>query len=181
MKLLKIFTLMIVGFCALASCSDNDGDGDAERQPSPAERLAGTYKGVNNVVVAGQTYVADIEYKILANADSTISVVVPEYSLQNTIMGNLTLGAYTISNIPYNASQKTFSKVYGSDGLSQQFKAVKVVNGVEQTTMDAVYSFDASSSVTVQRSGSIGLTVGNSFKLGKMPFDIVANFISAVQ
>lgn len=179
MKLLKVFTLMIVALCALASCGDNDDD--AVRQPSPAERVAGTYKGVNSVVVAGQTYTADIEYKILANADSTISVVVPEYSLQGTVMGNLTLGAYTISHIPYDASKNTFSKVYGADGLSQQFKAVRVVDGVEQTTMDAVYSFDASSSIDVRRSGSAELKVGNSFKLGKMPFDIVANFISAVQ
>lgn len=180
MKLLKIFTLMIVSLCALASCGDDD-DAPAVRQPSPAERMAGTYTGTNSVVVAGQTYEADIEYKIVANADSTISVAVPAYTLENTMMGNLALGAYTISNIPYNVSAGTFSKVYGADGLSQQFKAVRVVNGVEQTTMDDFYSFDPSSTITIQRSGSAGLGVANSFKLGKMPFDIVANFVSSAQ
>lgn len=182
MKTLKILALMFAGLCMMSSCSDDDKE---EKTASEAEKIAGAYNGTNEVVVAAspsskETYTADIEYKITANKNNTINVVVPTYSLDNTVMGNLTLGTHVISNIPYDAASGSFTKVYGTDGLTMQFKAVRVNNGVEIPVFDKAYSFTDNSTITVKKTNE-GLKVANSFQLGSMPFPIVANFTSSIK
>lgn len=149
-------------------------------EASMADVVAGTYSGTNTVVVGGAyTYTANMAYTIKANPDSTITIEVPEYKLNNTIMGNLTLGAYTISNIAYDKKTETFHHVYGEDGLAQHFKAVNVdENGKEinPPTMDQLYSFAPNSQIILEPVPGGGIKVENSFQLGKMPFPIVATF-----
>lgn len=146
---------------------------------SMADVVAGTYSGKNTVVVGGTyTYTTDIAYTIKANPDSTINIEVPEYKLNNTIMGNLTLGAYTISNVKYDEETETFHHVYGEDGLTQYFKA-EDKDG--RPTMDQLYSFAPTSSIVLEPVPGGGMKITNSFQLGRMPFPIVATFERSAQ
>ncbi len=176
MKTLKVLALMIMGLCSMASCGDSDND---ENNPTQAEAIAATYAGTNEVTVStpasNETYSANIEYKITANTNNTINVIVPEYSLPNTMMGNLTLGSYIISNIPYDASSDSFTKTYGTDGLTMHFKAARQNNGVEVPVFDNIYTFTDNSTISVKKTSG-GLSVTNTFQLGNMPFPIVTNF-----
>lgn len=144
-------------------------------KPSMADVAAGDYEGMNQVTVGGSyTYKADnIIYSITANEDSTINIAVPQYSLANTIMGDLTLGAYIIKDVAYDEANDCFYREYGKDGLSQELTAKQ--NGV--VTMQGNYTFTEGSCITVRRT-LYGLQVDNSFQLGKMPFPIVTKFES---
>ena len=145
--------------------------------PSPAVLISGNYNGTNTVVVGGTyPYDAQINYTITTNSDSTINIVVPEYQLEGTVMGDLTLGAYTISNIAYDEEKNAFYRQYGSDGLSQHLTVVK--DGV--TSMDQDYNFAEESFVLIESTES-GIKVVNSFNLGRMPFPIVASFEGSKQ
>ena len=146
---------------------------------SMADVVAGTYSGKNTVVVGGTyTYTTDMDYTIKANPDSTINIEVPEYKLSNTIMGNLTLGAYTISNVKYDEETETFHHVYGGDSLTQYFKA-EDENG--RPTMNQLYSFAPTSNIVLEPVPGGGMKITNSFQLGKMPFPIVATFERSAQ
>ena len=134
-----------------------------------AYTTAGNYDGTNNVVVGGQyAYSTDITYKITANDDQTINIVVPEYQLKGTMMGDLTLGSYTISNIAYDEEKGAFYRNYRNDGL-----IMHMTNG---STMDGDYSFENNDAIIEIKPTDTGIQVVNSFQPGKMPFSIVATF-----
>ena len=124
--------------------------------PAPeACQLGGSYTGVNSVKV-GDTYgpyTADITCKITPNPDGTLNVEIPEHLLNETAIGNLTLGKVTIKNLYYDEANKRFYKEYGKldKDLTMHFKA-------EGT----------------------GVQVINRYQLGKMPFLIVATFQGAI-
>ncbi|MDE6715270.1 MAG: calycin-like domain-containing protein, partial [Muribaculaceae bacterium] len=144
--------------------------------PSEALSYAGSYKGINSVVVGGSfTYAAKIEYKITANSDGTINIDVPQYSLAGTIMGNLELGKYTISNIAYDRDKEAFYRAYGNDGIKQHMVAETDGN----RTMDGDYELKGNSNILIKKKGDI-ITIVNSFTLGAMPFPIVATFTNSV-
>lgn len=134
--------------------------------------VATTYEGVNTVVVGGmQTYTARIKYVVVENADGTMDLHVPEYRLEGTVMGDLTLGDYVVRDIARDEAKNAYVRQYGKDKLSMRFKAEK--EGA--ATMDNVYDFKESSTVTVRNTDK-GVAVVNSFTLGAMPFPIVATF-----
>lgn len=140
-----------------------------------AYAYAGKHTGVNSVTVGGNfTYTADITYDIEAAADGTLTLKVPEYRLADTVMGDLTLGAYTITGIAWDSDKKAFYRVYGADGLKEYFKAEK--DGT--VTMDKEYEFKDTSCVLIEK-GADGIIITNSFSLGSMPFPIVAKFETA--
>ena len=88
-------------------------------------------------------------------------------------MGDLTLGTYTIKNIPYDESQKAFVKAYKDDNIKFHFTCVS--NGV--TTMDKEYTFDKDvCKVVVSQDAGGRLTVSNAFQMGAMPFVIYGTF-----
>lgn len=144
--------------------------------PSEALSYSGSYKGINSVVVGGSfTYTADIEYKIIANADGTINIDVPQYSLANTVMGNLDLGKYTISNIAFDSEKNAFYREYGNDGIKQHLTAEK--DGTK--TMDDDYELKGKSNILIEKKGNV-ITIVNDFTLGAMPFSIVATFTNSI-
>ena len=151
-------------------------------EESMASEYAGSYKGGNSVVVGGMfTYSADgVTYVITANGDGTVNLQVPEYKLTGTVMGDLTLGAYTISNIPFDETNNGFYRDYasadGTDGLKMHFTAVQ--NG--NTTMNSDYEFKNPSNVLIEKTAD-GLKITNSFIMGSMPFPIVATFTQSVE
>jgi hypothetical protein len=143
-----------------------------QEETDPTEMFTGEFSGVNTVVVGGMfTYKADITYDIRKAENGTLTVNIPEYSLAGTVMGDLTLGAYSIEGLEYDEETDSFSRDYSNDGLSMHFTAVQ--NGT--TNMDKDYAFNPGSQITVEKAEA-GIKVTNRFKMGAMPFEIVATF-----
>lgn len=106
-----------------------------------------------------------------------VDVEVPTYTLDNTVMGNLTLGTYTVKGLTYDEEKGGFYRDYKEDGLSFHFTAEQ--NG--NKTMDGNYEFNAQkdNNILVKYNGSKITDIVNTFQMGAMPFSIVTSFNSA--
>ena len=51
-----------------------------------------------------------------------VDVEVPTYTLDNTLMGNLTLGTYTVKGLTYDEEKGGFYRDYKNDGLNFHFR-----------------------------------------------------------
>lgn len=142
-------------------------------------------KAVSNpitVTVGGQfTYNNDnVTYELRRYKDGKtdkLDVTVPSYTLANTIMGNLTLGSYTVKGLVYDEAQGGYYRDYKNDGLKFHFTAVQ--GG--KTTMDKDYDFatDKDNNILVKYEGSNVRSIVNTFQVGTMPFGIVSVFSGA--
>lgn len=142
-------------------------------------------KAVSNpitVTVGGQfTYNNDnVTYELRRYKDGgtdKLDVTVPSYTLANTVMGDLTLGTYTVKGLVYDEAQGGYYRDYKNDGLSFHFKAVK--NGA--TAMDKDYEFakEKPNNILVKYEGSNVSSIVNTFQMGAMPFGIVSVFSGA--
>lgn len=105
-----------------------------------------------------------------------VDVEVPTYTLDNTLMGNLTLGTYTVKGLTYDEEKGGFYRDYKNDGLSFHFIAEQ--NG--NKTMDGDYEFNAQkdNNILVKYNGSKITDIVNTFQMGAMPFGIVSSFNS---
>ena len=143
-------------------------------EASAASKVAGNYIGTTALKVGdsfGPFTSATVGYKITANEDGTINVTASEENYTGvTMMGNLTLGTYTVKNLAYDKESNSFVRDYSNDGLKVHFKAV---GGMP---IDNEYSFKATSKmvVTVDESGT--LTIKNNYSLARMPFPISATY-----
>ena len=136
---------------------------------------AGQHKGGVTVMVGGQfgPYTqTDITYGIEDNGDGTINVVIPGFQLSGTVMGDLTLGAYTVSNVAYDAERGAYYRDYSADGLTFHLTAVN--NGA--TTMDNDYDFTRLGTIEVKATEAGGVSVVNTFQPGAMPFPVESVF-----
>lgn len=142
-------------------------------------------KAVSNpitVTVGGQfTYNNDnVTYELRRYKDGEtdkLDVTVPSYTLANTIMGNLTLGSYTVKGLVYDEAQGGYYRDYKNDGLKFHFTAVQ--GG--KTTMDKDYDFatDKDNNILVKYEGNDVSSIVNTFQVGNMPFGIVSVFSGA--
>jgi len=107
-----------------------------------------------------------------------LDVEVPQYQLDGTVMGDLTLGSYTIKGLTYNEEKGGFYRDYKDDGLMFHFVAKQ--NGT--TTMDNDYSFNSAkdNNILVKYSGNNIESIVNTFQMGAMPFGIVTTFNNIV-
>ena len=103
-----------------------------------------------------------------------VDVEIPTYTLANTVMGNLTLGTYTVKGLIYDEAKGGFYRDYRNDGLSFHFTAE---NGGKKT-MDGNYSFNDAkdNNILVKYNGSQVADIVNTFQMGSMPFAIVSKF-----
>ena len=67
-----------------------------------------------------------------------VDVEISTYTLDNTVMGNLTLGTYTVKGLTYDEEKGGFFRDYKDDGLTFHFSAE--TGG--KKTMDGDYSFN---------------------------------------
>ena len=106
-----------------------------------------------------------------------VDVEVPTYTLDNTLMGNLTLGTYTVKGLVYDEEKGGFYRDYKNDGLSFHFIAEKDGN----KTMDGDFEFNTAkdNNILVKYDGSKITDIVNTFQMGAMPFGIVSSFNSA--
>lgn len=142
-------------------------------------------KAVSNpitVTVGGQfTYNNDnVTYELRRYKDGEtdkLDVTVPSYTLANTVMGNLTLGSYTVKGLVYDEAQGSYYRDYKNDGLKFHFTAVQ--GG--KTTMDKDYEFAAEkpNNILVKYEGNDVSSIVNTFQVGTMPFGIVSVFSGA--
>lgn len=138
----------------------------------PASLFAGAYTGTQSVTVGGMyTYTTTVTYTLTAEADGSLTVDIPEYSLSNTMMGDLTLGKLTIKELTYDEATGAFSRNYAADGLTQHFLAVNGGN----TVFDKDYTLGGESTITITLTEG-GIHVENPFKLGAMPLSLTATF-----
>ena len=138
-------------------------------------KIGGTWTGTNNVNVGGTyDYSANaVNQTVTVNADGTVNLTLSSYSLSGTVMGDLTLGQYTISNIPFNQQKNGYYKEYADGQLKIHFKAVK--NG--ETTYDSDFLFtnqEGLPTAILIKPSETGVTIKNNFCLGRMPFPITA-------
>lgn len=105
-----------------------------------------------------------------------VDVEVPTYTLDNTLMGNLTLGTYTVKGLVYDEEKGGFYRDYKNDGLSFHFTAEQNGNKI----MDGDYEFNAEkdNNILVKYNGSKITDIVNTFQMGAMPFGIVSSFNS---
>lgn len=103
-----------------------------------------------------------------------LDVKISTYTLENTVMGNLTLGTYTVKGLTYDESKGGFYRDYKDDGLKFHFTAE---NGGNKT-MDGDYSFNNTkdNNILVKYSGNNITDIVNTFQMGAMPFAIVSKF-----
>lgn len=106
-----------------------------------------------------------------------VDVEVPTYTLDNTVMGNLTLGTYTVKGLTYDEEKGGFYRDYKNDGLSFHFIAEKDGN----KTMNGDFEFNSAkdNNILVKYNGSKITDIVNTFQMGAMPFGIVSSFNSA--
>ena len=106
-----------------------------------------------------------------------VDVEVPTYTLDNTLMGNLTLGTYTVKGLVYDEEKGGFYRDYKNDGLNFHFTAEQ--NG--NKTMDGDFEFNSAkdNNILVKYDGSKITDIVNTFQMGAMPFGIVSSFNSA--
>lgn len=106
-----------------------------------------------------------------------VDVEIPTYKLDNTLMGNLTLGTYTVKGLTYDEEKGGFYRDYKNDGLNFHFTAEQ--NG--NKTMDGDFEFNSAkdNNILVKYDGSKITDIVNTFQMGAMPFGIVSSFNSA--
>lgn len=137
------------------------------------ETIAGIYSGITTVVVGG-TFSYDsgtTDYDITEEADGTLTVKVPSFVLTGTVMGDLTLGEYTLSGLKLNEATGAYELTYGGNGQTVHFKAEQ--NGT--TTMENDYEFKEGCKATVEQTET-GITLKNDFQIGNMPFPLALTF-----
>lgn len=173
MKNLKRILCCFAAAAALLSFSSCSDDNENPETPSITDNYVGTFVGTISLTVADQfTYDTDIAVTLTASDDETISVTLPSYSLSGTMMGDLTLGTVTITDLKYNEDKGGFYRSYGGEGLTQHFKAEQ--NGIVVNDKDFPLNDPSSILVTLGDNGKI--IIENPFKLGAMPLSLTSRF-----
>lgn len=163
----KFFTLIFATMLASSMSAQMHGAVNNEEVSSP---IAVSIGGMMNYENAGVTYQVR---KYMDGEMQKMDVTVPTYTLDNTVMGNMTLGTYTIKGLTYDEAKGGFYRDYKNDGLK-----FHVVCKGGSMNMDNDYSFNAEkdNNILVKYEGSKVSDIINRFQMGSMPFYISTNF-----
>lgn len=144
-------------------------------EASAASKVAGNYIGTTALEVVGMpgSYTSPtVEYKVTANEDGSINVTASEEKYTGvTMVGNLTIGTYTVKNLAYDKETNSFSRDYSSDDLKVYLKSE---GGM--MSLDKNYAFESPSKIIVKLDKNGTLIITNSYKLAHMPFPISATY-----
>lgn len=112
--------------------------------------------------------------KYIDGDQQKLDVQIASFTLDNTVMGNLCLGSYTIKGLTYDEVAGGFYRDYKDDGLSMHFTAEK--DGT--TIMNADYDFNPAkdNNILVKYDGNNISDIINTFQVGAMPFSISTAF-----
>lgn len=135
------------------------------------------YIGGISVTVGGSygPYVNEsVCHTITHETDGSLTLTIHQFTLTETVIGDLTLGQYTVSQLTYDDERGGYYRDYTNDGLTMHFSSVS--GGV--TTMDNDYGFDQrGGNVLVKLADDGTATIVNTFQPGVMPFLIVSTFV----
>ena len=144
-------------------------------EASAASKVAGNYTGTTSLKVGGVLgpfTSATVGYKVTANEDGSINVTASEEKYTGvTMVGNLTLGTYTVKNLAYDKATNSFSRDYSEDGIKVFFKSDNIGKKEGED-----YAFGKTSKMTVTLAEDGTLTITNNYKVGRMPFPISATY-----
>ena len=144
-------------------------------EASAASKVAGNYTGTTSLKIGempGSYTSPTVGYKVTANEDGSINVTTSEEKYTGVPMvGNLTIGTYTVKNLAYDKATNSFSRDYSEDGIKVHFKT----NGGSMKK-DEDYAFGKTSKMTVTLAEDGTLTITNNYKIGAMPFPISATY-----
>ncbi len=135
-----------------------------------------TYSGKLELSVGGMwnyTTEDDVNYSITRyteNEIEKIDIVVPEYTLKNTQIGDLHVGSYTIKGLTKDAEKNGFYHNYVNDNLSVDFSSSSISAGtyaLNSGTQDILVKFNEENNT---------VSILNQFKVGKMPFQLTSTF-----
>ena len=113
----------------------------------------------DNVTYDGRLYTED--------GITKLDVTMHGYDLYDTVMGDLTLGEYTVKGLVYDEEKGGYYRNYAADGLTFHFKSSQ--------GMDNDYTF-SKGELLVKMDGTTIAYAENTFQPGAMPFPIVATF-----
>lgn len=129
--------------------------------------------GKLDVNVSGGLYSApDVTYvtRTYTDGDATkVDVQVPAYKLENTPMGNISVGSYTVQGLTWDETLGAYFKDYSNDGLSLEFSNGSTITGNYPLSKPG-------QTMTVQFSGTSVSSLVNNFQPGNMPFGITTTF-----
>ena len=174
----QILTLFLATFFSLALTAQDAmptaSDGVIQ---SADNRRQTTATGPVTVEIGGiYTYTNNsVTYTVSTYTDGGVEkmdVDVPEFTLDNTVIGNLTLGAYTVKGLLYDSGRQGFYRDYSKDGITFHFKCEGRMN------IDGDYEFNSEkpNNILVQLADGKVTTILNTFQMGAMPFGIVSTF-----
>ena len=160
----KFFTLLLASLGAANAFAGGESTTTGKVELSIGGRYSYSASGV--------TY-SYREY--LSDGVEKMDVTVPSFTLENTVMGDLTLGSYIVSGLVYDAEKGGYYRDYKDDNLSVHFTAAS--NGV--ASMDNDYTFNSQKDnnilVVFGDNGEVSKIV-NNFQMGAMPFPITSTF-----
>lgn len=122
---------------------------------------------------------AGVTYQVRKYMDGEVQkmdVTIPTYSLENTVMGDLILGTYTVKGLTYDEAKGGFYRDYKNDGLTFHFKSVS--KGTTTKDQDYAFNPEKDNNILVKYDGSNVSDIVNTFQMGAMPFAIVSSFKS---
>ena len=104
--------------------------------------------------------------------NTLLDVNVPSYKLNETDLGDLTIGGYLVKGLKKDEQKGGYYRDYVNDGLTMHFKSVK--DGV--VGMDDDYAMSEGQNNILLVFDAKKIKVTNAFHPGAMPFPIVSTF-----
>ena len=104
--------------------------------------------------------------------NTLLDVNVPSYKLNETALGDLTIGGYLVKGLKMDNEKGGYYRDYVNDGLTMHFKVVS--NGQVSKDDDYAMSSGENNILLVYEGKNIKVT--NAFHPGTMPFPIVSTF-----
>ena len=86
------------------------------------------------------------------------------------MVGNLTIGTYTVKNLSYDKATNSFVRDYSKDGIKVHLKSDGMMK------LDKDYPFQATSKMIVKLGENGALTITNNYSLTGMPMSISATY-----
>lgn len=168
----QILTLFLATFFSLALTAQDamptasDGVTRSTATGPVTVEIGGAYTYTNNSVT----------YTVSTYTDGGVEkmdVDVPEFTLDKTVIGNLTLGAYTVKGLLYDSGRQGFYRDYSKDGITFHFKCEGSVMNIDG---DYEFNSEKPNNILVQLADGKVTTIVNTFQMGAMPFGIVSTF-----
>lgn len=110
----------------------------------------------------------DVTYNIIIN-NGNMTVVVPEFTLPKTMIGDLFIGGYTVEGLTYDESRGGYYRDYTNDMVMMKFKSSMGIDGTYQLTGNMLVKLTEDM-----------VSIDNEFKPGKMPLGSIRTAFSGM-